>query len=362
VGNEKAYVMDCLETTWISSSGPYVSRFEGLFAEFCGTRHAIACSSGTTALHLALLALGVGPDDEVIVPTLTFVATANAVRYCGARPVPVDSDPDTWCLDPAQLDARVSDRTKGIVVVHLFGHPTDMDPVREVARRRGLFVLEDAAQAHGARYRGRRTGSLGDVATFSFFGNKIVTTGEGGMVVTDDDTIARQVRLLRDHGMDPTRRYWHPVIGYNYRLTNIAAAIGLAQLERIDWHLDRRREVTGWYREALRGEERLRWQAEREWAEHAWWMFTVRLPAERTVQREHLMARLLDRGIETRPVVYPIHQLPPYADGCRDLSFPIADGVAASGLNLPTWGGLTREQVQHVAENLVSCLRETRRA
>ena len=252
VGNERAYVMDCLETTWISSTGKYIDRFERAFAEFCGVKHAVSCSNGTTALHLALLALGVGPGDEVLVPTLTFVATANAVAYCGARPVFVDSEPDTWNIDPAAGSRRESrSHTRGIVAVHLFGHPADMIAISAVARRHGLFVVEDAAQAHGAECEGRRTGSLGDVAAFSFFGNKIITTGEGGMVVTEDDDIARRMRQLRSQGIDPTRRYWFPVIGYNYRMTNIAAAIGLGQLEKVDWHLNRRQEVVDWYREAL---------------------------------------------------------------------------------------------------------------
>src|ERR1043166_3869860 len=213
-GNEERYVLDCLKSTWISSTGAYIERFESAFAEFCGVKHASSCSNGTTALHLALLALGVGPGDEVIVPTLTFVATANAVVYCGGRPVFVDVQPDTWNIDPALIEAKITPRTKGIIVVHLFGHSVDMDPVASIARRRGLFVVEDAAQAHGAEYKGKRVGSLGDVATFSFFGNKIITTGEGGMVVTNDAAIASRIGLLKNHGMDPDRRYWHPIVGY----------------------------------------------------------------------------------------------------------------------------------------------------
>jgi perosamine synthetase len=274
-GNEKTYVLDCLDSTWISSSGKYLDRFEAAFAEFCGVSDAIACSNGTTALHLALLGLDLGPGDEVIVPTLTFVATANAVTYCGARPVFVDVDPETWTIDPATVEAKITPRTKGIIVVHLFGHPADMDAIGAIARRHGLFVLEDAAQAHGAEYRGRRTGSLSELATFSFFGNKIVTTGEGGMVTTSDRSLATRMRMLRTHGMDPSRRYWHPVIGYNYRMTNMAAAIGLAQLERVQWQLDRRHELAAWYREELAHTDVLSLQAEKDWGRHVWWMFSV---------------------------------------------------------------------------------------
>jgi perosamine synthetase len=362
-GNEKAYVLDCLESTWISSSGKYLDRFEAAFAEFCGVKHAVACSNGTTALHLALVSLGVGPDDEVIVPTLTFVATANTVTYCGARPVFVDAEPETWTIDPAAIEAKITPRTRGIIPVHLFGHPADMDAIRAIARRHGLFVLEDAAQAHGAEYRGRRAGSLGDAATFSFFGNKIVTTGEGGMVTTDDASIAERMRLLRTHGMDPDRRYWHPVIGYNYRMTNLAAAIGLAQLERVHWQLDRRQEIAAWYREALGlGQaEVLTGQAERPWVRHAWWMFSVLVSGE-GADRDGVMEILSQRGIETRPIVHPLHTLPPYRAATRDERFPVAEAIARSGINLPTWAGLTRAQVHVVSEALLECLATARTA
>ena len=354
-GNEKAYVLDCLESTWISSSGKYLDRFEAGFADFCGVRHAVACSNGTTALHLALVALGVGPGDEVIVPTLTFVATANTVTYCGAQPVFVDAEPDTWTIDPAAIEAKITPRTKGIIVVHLFGQPADMDPINALARRHGLFVLEDAAQAHGAEYRGRRAGALADIATFSFFGNKIVTTGEGGMVVTDDDAIAGRMRLFRTHGMDPNRRYWHPVIGYNYRMTNLTAAIGLAQLERVDWQLERRRELAAWYREELGGVDVLTGQGEKPWTRHVWWMFSV-LVSESAADRDGVIDAMRRRGIETRPFVHPLHTLPPYRDASPGQAFPVAEAIARSGINLPTYTGLTRAQVRQVGDALLECL------
>ena len=233
-GNEKRYVLECLETTWISSIGRFITEFERGFARFCGVEHAIAVSNGTNALHLALVALGVTSGDEVIVPSLTYVATANAVTYCGAKPVLVDCDPRTLNIDPAAIAGKITAHTKGIIPVHLYGHPADMDPIISVAREHGLFVLEDAAEAHGAEYKGRRVGGLGNCAAFSFFGNKIMTTGEGGMVTTNDSALAAKLRLYRGQGLDPGRRYWHPVIGYNYRMTNIAAALGLAQLEQVD--------------------------------------------------------------------------------------------------------------------------------
>ncbi|HEY5866899.1 MAG TPA: DegT/DnrJ/EryC1/StrS family aminotransferase [Candidatus Tectomicrobia bacterium] len=354
-GNEKAYVLDCLESTWISSSGKYIEKFEAAFAEFCGVQHALTCSNGTTALHLALLALGIGPGDEVIVPTLTFVATANAVTYCGARPVFADCEPRTWNIDPASLEAKITHRTKGIIVVHLFGHPVDMDAVLAIASRHGLFVVEDAAQAHGAECHGRRVGSMGDIGTFSFFGNKIVSTGEGGMVVTNDQAMADKMRLLKNHGMDPQQRYWHPIVGYNYRMTNVAAAIGLAQLEQVEWQLQRRREVVMWYREYLQDAPGMTWQCEQEWARHVWWMFTVVVDKGCAQKRDQIMGYLQERGIETRPVVHPVHTLPPYLNSSQGESFPIAEHIARYGINLPTWAGLTREDVRYVCDSLLDC-------
>jgi len=358
VGNEKAYVMDCLKSTWISSSGKYIERFETSFADFCGAKHAISCCNGTVALHLALMALGVGPGDEVIVPTLTFVATANAVTYCGAHPVFADSEPETWNIDPALIEAKITPRTKGIIVVHLYGHPADMDPVLSIAYRHGLFVVEDVAEAHGAEYKGRKVGSIGDIAAFSFYGNKIITTGEGGMVVTNDDTLASKARQLKGQGMDPNRRYWFPIIGYNYRMTNIAAAIGLAQLEKAAWHLQRRLEVAKWYREQLRDTPEVVCQSEKEWARHVYWMFTIVLDDDIPLGRNEAMACLQERGIETRPVFYPIHTLPPYRNSLHKDSFPIAERIARQGINLPTWAGLTREDVRYVCNSLLECLSE----
>ena len=355
VGNEKEYVMDCLDSTWISSNGKYIERFESAFAEFCGVRHATSCCNGTAALHLALMALGVKQGDEVIVPTLTFVATANAVTYCGARPVFVDSEPETWNVNPDLIEARITPRTKGIIVVHLYGHPVDMDPIVGVARRKGLFVIEDAAEAHGAEYKGRAVGSLGDIATFSFYGNKIMTAGEGGMVVTDNDSLMATVRQLKGQGWDPSRRYWFPVIGYNYRMTNVAAAIGLAQLEKAGWHILRRRDVAGWYHEYLRDMPLLTKPVEKEWARNVYWMFSVVLDEKLSVERDAVIFALAERGIETRPVFHPMHTLPPYRGLARGQRFPVAERIASGGINLPTWAGLTKKDVKFVCDALREC-------
>lgn len=356
IGNERRYVMDCIDSTWISSNGEYIDRFEESFAEFCHSRHALSCANGTVALHLALMALGVGPDDEVLVPTLTYVASANAVAYCGAKPVFVDSEPATWNLDPTRLEAHITPRTKGIMVVHLYGHPVDMDPVLDIARRHNLFVLEDAAEAHGALYRGKQVGSIGQVATFSFYGNKIITTGEGGMVVTSNDALAEKIRLLKGQGMDPARRYWFSVIGYNYRMTNIAAAIGLAQLEKIDWHLERRRAISRRYAERLADAPGVHLQAEQPWAKSVHWMNSVVLGETVTISRDAVMAELAAAGIETRPFFYPMHVLPMYAGGDSNASYPVAERLAARGINLPSGPLLSDEDVKVVCENLIRVL------
>jgi perosamine synthetase len=357
-GNEKAYVMDCMESGWISSAGKYVEKFEAAFAEFCGTKHAISCCNGTAALHLSLLALGVGPGDEVIVPTLTFVATANAVTYCGARPIFVDSEAEAWTLDPALIEAKITPRTRAIIAVHLYGHPAHMCALESIAHRHNLFLIEDAAEAHGASYQGRSVGSLGDLAAFSFYGNKIIATGEGGMVVTDDDMLARRAAQFRGQGQDFERRYWFPIIGYNYRMMNLPAAIGLAQLERVNWNLQRRSEIAAWYREELLDVPGVTWQAEKEWARHAHWLFSIILNDEVHADRDAVMAYLEKRGIETRPIFYPMHILPPYLELARNEAYPVAERLARRGLSLPTWAGLTREDVSFVCDAVRECLHD----
>ena len=351
-GREKEYVLDCLDSNWISSKGTYLTRFEQEFAAFCGTRYALACCNGTTALHLALMGFGLGPGDEVIVPSLTYIATANAVTYCGARPVFVDSEPRTGNLDPALIEGLITPRTKGIVVVHLYGHPADMDPILAVAKKHGLFVVEDAAEAHGALYRGRKAGSLADAAIFSFYGNKILTCGEGGMVTTDREDLALKMEHIKGQGMDLDRCYWFSIVGYNYRMTNVAAAIGLAQLEKADWHLKRHREIAQWYRAGLKDCPSIQWQEEEPWASHAHWMVTVYFRGMNACDRDGVRQELAEAGIETRPVFYPLHILPPYRDGHGSRPLPVCEKLAESGINLPTSAILGEDDVAYVCENL----------
>jgi perosamine synthetase len=351
-GNELKYVSDCVRSTWISSNGAYLQKFEQSIADFCGAHHAVSTNNGTTALHLALVALGIGPGDEVIVPTLTYIASANAVKYCGATPVFADSIAATMTIDPADAERKVSPRTKAIMPVHLYGHPADMADIATLARSRGLAIIEDAAEAHGATSHGRKVGALGDCGVFSFFGNKIVTTGEGGAVLTNDAALAARLRLYRGQGMDPEQRYWFPVIGYNYRMTNVAAAIGLAQMERIETHLAARRRVARWY------DERLAEHADvfdlpytAPWATHVYWMYTVILRNGSAQRRNAVMRAMSAKEIETRPVFYPMHQLPPYrGDGGH---YPVADRLSAGGINLPTHAGLTEDDIDRIVGALV---------
>lgn len=350
-GNEKKYVNDCLETTWISSKGKYVDKFENKFAQLCRVDHAISCSNGTVALHLALLAFDIGSGDEVLVPTLTYIATANAVSYCGAKPVFVDSEPDTWNIDPDKIEDKINSNTKGIIVVHLYGHPVDMDPVMKIAKKHNLFLVEDVAEAHGATYKGRAVGSIGDVSTFSFFGNKIITTGEGGMVVTNNEKLNEKMRTLRSQGMDTAKRYWFEVIGYNYRMTNIQAAIGLAQLENIAWHLNRRKEIAGLYYKYLGNlSEYIEFQAEKTWAWHSYWMFSILLKDKVKVSRDKFMEYLKNDGIETRPVFYPLHIMPPYEEA--EGEYPVAERLSRNGINLPTHALLKEEDIAYISKKI----------
>lgn len=353
-GNEKNYVLECLDTNWISSNGKYIGAFEESFAKFCGVKHAIAANNGTTALHLALVALDLKPGDEVIIPTVTYIATANAVRYCGATPVLVDVCQETMNIDPREIERKITPKTRGIIPVHLYGHPADMDPINEIAQTHQLWVLEDAAEAHGAEVRGRHVGSLGTCATFSFFGNKIITTGEGGMVTTNDDDLAARLRLFRGQGMDPNRRYWFPVIGYNYRMTNIQAAIGLAQMEGIDKALSDRETLAGWYNEALAGlQNEIVLPQQAPWAKQVYWMYNIFLRDGDGTKRDAVMRHLDEMGIETRPVFYPMHVLPPYHE---ETAYPVADLWAQRGINLPTHQDLTRADVQRIADSLKRAL------
>jgi perosamine synthetase len=333
-GLEEQYVLECLRTSWISSRGRFITEFEERVARTTQRKYGVATCNGTMALHLALVGLGVKAGDEVIVPTLTYVATANAVTYCGATPVFADCDPQSWCMSPDSVARLITPRTRGIVPVHLYGHPADMEPIVSLAKEHGLWVVEDCAEAQGATYDGQPVGSFGVTGMFSFFGNKIVTTGEGGMVVTDDEDLAERYRLLRGQGMDPARRYWHPVIGFNYRMTNLQAAIGLAQMERLDQLVSDRKRVAAWYATRLGDTAGITLPGQARRVENVYWLYSV-LVRDRAL-RDQLMTDLAEAGIETRPFFHPIHTFPMYRQSPTDNGCPVASELSGRGLNLPT--------------------------
>lgn len=344
-GNEKAYVNECLDSTWISSKGRFIPEFEQNFAQYTGAKHAASVCNGTVALHLALVALGIGPGDEVIVPTLTYISSVNAIAYTGATPVFVDALEHTWQMDPDDVRRKLTERTRAIMVVHLYGHPCDMEALPAIAREHGLFLVEDCAEAFGALYKGKHVGSFGDIATYSFFGNKSITTGEGGMVVTNDETLFDRSVHFKGQGLAKHRQYWHDVVGYNYRMTNICAALGLAQLERADALLAQKREIARLYRERLAGLP-VTFHDETPDVRHSFWMCSILVddPANRDPLREALE----NAGIETRPLFYPIHTMPMYSTKFQ--RHPVAENLGWRGINLPSWPGLSEEQIRYICE------------
>jgi len=352
-GNEKKYVNECLDSNWISSKGRFVREFEQHFGEYTGVKHATGVSNGTVALHLALMALGVGPDDEVIVPTLTYIASVNAIAYTGATPVFVDSLQDTWQMDPQDVRRKITPRTKAIMAVHLYGHPCDMDAIQSIAKEHELFVVEDCAEAFGTLYKGKHVGSFSDIATYSFFGNKTITTGEGGMVVTDDETLFDRAVHFKGQGLANHREYWHDVIGYNYRMSNICAAIGLAQLEQADEFISRKRQIAEWYKAALQGQP-VTVHGEFGAVRHSYWMVSILV--EKAQQRDPLREVLTAAGIETRPLFYPIHTMPMYAQKFQ--RHPVAENLGWRGINLPSWPYLSKEQVERICLEICSFFKE----
>ena len=358
-GNEEKYIVECVRTGWISSKGKFVNQFEEKFAEYIGVKHAIAVSSGTAALHLALAALDIQPGDEVIMPTFTMIACANAAKYLGAKPVLVDSEISTWNIDPNKIEEKITKKTKAIMVVHIYGHPADMDPIIKIAKKYNLYVVEDAAEAHGAEYKGKKVGGIGDVGCFSFYANKIITTGEGGMVTTNDDEIAEKVRKLRDQGYNPSLRKWlvHDIVGYNYRLTNLQAAIGLAQLERIEEFINRHRENAYYYNSLLKDIHGITLPPEMPWAKNVYWMYTCLINEEITgVTRDEVIQMLETYGIDSRATFLPIHMQPPYKNYYSQEKYPIAEMLGKRGINLPSGNTLTKIEIEYIVDILKELL------
>jgi perosamine synthetase len=356
LGKEELENVDrAVKSGWVSSKGPFVDEFEEGLSDYIGVRHALAVCNGTVALHLALIALGIGSGNEVLVPSLSFVAVANAVAYTGAKPVFIDSHPDYWCIDPEGVKKNITRRTKAVVLVHLYGHPCDIQPILEIAHSKDLCVVEDCAEAHGAEYKGKKVGSFGDVSCFSFYGNKIITTGEGGMCLTNNRDVAEKMRILRGHGMNPKKRYWHDVVGFNYRMTNLQAALGVAQLRKIGRLVERKREIAKKYRELLGEDNAVIHAPEMSWARNVYWLYSILLDAS---LRERVMKALGRQGIETRPFFYPIHTMPPHKRSSR---LPTAERLSARGMNLPSGPRIGNEEVYTVASSVKRALKSRRR-
>lgn len=363
-GNEARYVTEAVESTWISSTGKFVSNFEEKVSGFVGVESGISVSNGTVGLHLACLALGLRAGDEVIMPSLTYIASANSVAYCGATPVFVDCDPHTWSMTKETLAAAVTSRTVGVMAVHLYGLPSPMPEIMDFCRSRGLWLIEDCAESLGASINGKMTGSFGDAAVFSFYGNKTISTGEGGMVLVADAKKRDFARLLRGQGMDPQHRYWHAIIGYNYRMTNVAAAIGCGQMEMADYHLSERRRVAKTYARnllPLAQDGTIAFQAQPAGYQSSYWLSSIVLSCLDAnddiarAQRERIMQYLAETsGVETRPFFYSCHSLPMYAGGTRLL--PHSEYLSARGINLPSYSGLADEDIEKISIAIIECL------
>lgn len=359
-GNEQRYLAECIETGWISSEGPFVQRFEAGMARHSGRKFGVAVCNGSAALEAAVAALHLGPGDEVIMPAFTIISCAAAIVRAGATPVLVDSDPVTWCMDVKQVEARVTRRTRAIMVVHIYGLPVDMDPVLALADKHGLSIIEDAAEAHGLHYKGRPCGSFGRISIFSFYPNKHVTTGEGGMLLADDAEIAERCRMLRNLYFRPERRFVHEELGWNLRMSNLQAALGVAQLERLDNTMKRKREMGRYYTHALRDLDTAQLPCpQTSYADNVYWVFGVVLDATSGLDASQAMERLRARGIGTRPFFWPMHEQPVFKKTglFRGESYPVAERLARQGFYLPSGVAITHTQMEYVVGEFKAILK-----
>ena len=362
-GNERKYVLDAIDTNWISSAGQYIKKFEKSFAEFCGVGYAISCSSGFGALHLACAALGLKRGDEVIVPTFTMAACTNSIILTGAQPVLVDCDKETYCIDVNKIEEKITHRTKAIMAVHIYGNSCDMDKINEIAKKYNLFVIEDSAESTGGEYKGRKCGSMSDIGCFSFYANKILTTGEGGMCITNNPELAERIQKLRNHFLKKgVGRFIHEDIGFNYRLTNPQAAIGFAQVENAKMLVEARRNVGLRYNEQLKDVEGLILPVEKEYVKNVYWMYGVVLSDNVSLTKEEIMERLKERGIDTRGFFVPMNQQPVYVEkkieNAPDCSgnFPVAEKISKRGFYLPSSSNITEEEIKFICDSLKEIL------
>ncbi len=345
----KKFVNEALDSGWVSSAGKYIEEFEREFAKFIGVKHAITTTNGTTALHLALASLDIKEGDEVIVPTFTMVASVDAILYTGATPVFIDCEPDTFCMDVSQLEKKITKKTKAIMPVHIYGHPVDMDPLLEIAKKYDLSVVEDAAEVHGATYKGKMCGSMGHMNAFSFYGNKIITTGEGGMVVTNDDKLAARARTLKDLAHSPKKRFWHEEIGYNYRMTNMQAALGLGQLQHVHEFVEKKQWMAREYEKGIKAIKGIKVPTTKEYATNVYWMYAILVDDQFPMTKDELRAALIEKGIDTRDFFYSVASMPlgkPFVKPGE--KFPVAEDIEKRGLYLPSGLAITQEQIAYV--------------
>ncbi|MFU8832068.1 MAG: aminotransferase class I/II-fold pyridoxal phosphate-dependent enzyme [Wenzhouxiangella sp.] len=344
---EISNVLECVTSGWISSQGRFIGKFETAFSDYLGGGHAIAVSNGTVALQLALTTLGIGRGDEVIVPNFTFGASINAIIHAGATPVLADVDPETWTIDLDELGRLITPRTRAVMPVHIYGQPARIDEIMAIASERGLLVIEDCAEALGATYKDRRVGLDGDCTCFSFFANKSITTGEGGMAVFKDPEMAQRARVLRDHGMSPQKRYWHDYAGFNFRMTNMQAAVGFAQMGRVDELLGRKKAIFQAYDELLAGHPGVGLLPKNDWSENSYWLYTIMLKGYAAEVRDQLIANLGFRGIDARPGFYPMHEMDPYRE-CGRGDYPVSSRLSANAVSLPSSYGLSNDEIAHI--------------
>ncbi|MFC2066194.1 DegT/DnrJ/EryC1/StrS family aminotransferase [Chloroflexota bacterium] len=357
-GNEKKYLNQCIDDAWISSEGPFVKQFEEKFSAYIGLKYGVAVCNGTVAIETALAAPGIKKGDEVIMPTFTIISCAAAAVRLGARPVLVDSEPETWNMDVNQIEPKITGRTKAIMPVHIYGHPVDMDPVMELAKKYNLVVIEDAAEVHGALYKGRKAGSIGDAGCFSFYANKIITTGEGGMVVTDNREIAERAQAYRNLCFKPGKRFYHTELGYNFRMTNLQAAVGVAQLEQIDRFVEIRRGNARKYTERLKNVKGIKTPVEKEWAKNVYWMYAIELSEELGINAVRMAQCLDEKGIATRPFFLGLHEQPVFHEMGLFVGeqYPVAERIARLGLYLPSGHTLTDEQINYICDAVESII------
>ena len=340
---EKEFIQDCLDTGWISSSGSYIDKFEQSWADYCGMEHGIAVSNGTAALEIAIACLGLESGDEVILPSFTIISCIQAITYSNLVPVLVDCDPLTWCMSVNQVESKITSRTRAIMPVHMYGHPVDMDPLIELAKKHNLKIIEDAAEVHGGEYKGRKCGSMGDISTFSFFANKIITTGEGGMILTNNSSYAEKARKLRNLCFEPGRRFVHKSLGYNYRMTNMQAAIGCAQVERIEELVKKKIAIGQYYQKHLRDIPGLQLPIEKDWAKNVYWMYGLVLNESTGENADSFALKMKNIGIETRPFFLGMHEQPYYRNKGFFIgeSYPVTEFIARQGLYIPSGLNLT---------------------